>query len=252
MMPEDPAVPSEDTPETRIGDARIAFLTDPDLLELLPPPEPAGRFTPEWFRRLDRGLGTADAHGLPGLTVKACPPVIDAFSLGWIIPLAAEVRFLVDPSGLGIQVGWDPDVPFHLVEQHHPSQIGAPEPPFEEQMPLKWINPWRIKVPDGYSVLFTHPLNHFELPFRCFSGVVDCDRFATTVNFPFAVSTAPADVTLPRGTPLVQVIPLRRDALLPDHEVRASSAEESAEQDRANHLKYTQESSYARLWRVPK
>jgi hypothetical protein len=251
-MSEDTAMPSQDAPGASIGDERISFLTDPDLVERLPPPEPAGRFLPEWFRRLDRSLGTTDAHGLPGLTVKACPPVIDAFSLGWIIPLAAEVRFLVDQSGLGVQIGWAPDAPFHLVEQHHPSQIGAPAPPFEGQMPLKWINPWRIKVPDGYSVLFTHPLNHFELPFRCFSGLVDCDRFATTVNLPFAVSTAPADVTLPRGTPLIQVIPLRRGDLLQDHEVRASTAEESAEQDRANHLKYTEESSYARLWRARK
>ena len=251
-MSDETAVPSEDASGARVGDERISFLCDPDLVALLSPPQPAGRFMPDWFRRLDRSLGVTDAHGLPGLTVKACPPVIDAFSLGWIVPLAADVRFLVDESGLGIQIGWAPDAPFHLVEQHHPSQIGSPEPPFERQVPLKWINPWRIKVPEGYSVLFTHPLNHFELPFRCFSGFVDCDGFATTVNFPFAFATAPADVTLPRGTPLIQIIPVRREDLLRDHEVRASTSEESAEQDRANHLKYTEESSYARLWRERK
>ena len=242
---------TDDAPEA-VGDDRITFLCDPDLKGVVPPPEPAGRFVPEWYRRLERDMGMADAHGLPGLTVKACPPVIDAFSLGWIVPLATDVRFLVDETDAGIQIGWAPDAPFVPVEQHHPGQVGFPAPPFDSSVPLKWVNPWRIKVPEGYSVLFAHPLNHFELPFLCFSGFVDCDRLPTTVNFPFAWSLASADVTLTKGTPLVQVIPMRRDTLLRDHDARASTPEEFAEQERANELKYTQESYYARHWRVRK
>ena len=238
---------------TQAADApRITFLCDPAVEDRLPPPQPANRFLPDWFTSLDREMGMPDPHGLPGLTVKACMPVTDAFSLGWIIPLACDVRFMVDESGTGIQAGWPPDAPFQPIEQHHPGQIGAPAAPFERTVPLKWINPWRIKVPEGYSVLFLHPLNHFELPFRCFSGLVDCDRFDTTVNFPFAWTEAPADVTLARGTPIIQLVPVRREALLQGCEVRASTDRELAEQKAAAEKKYGFASTYRREWRVKK
>ena len=233
-------------------DARIAFLCEPSMAAALPPPVPAGQLTPDWFRKLERSMGMPDAHGLPGLTVKACLPVTDAFSLGWIIPLATDVRFVVDETGLGIQLGWPPAAPFAPVEQHHPGQVGYPNPPFDRRLPLKWINPWRLKVPDGYSVLFTHPLNHFELPFQCFSGLVDCDRFAAAVNFPFVWTGGAADVTLPRGTPLIQVIPIRRDTFPFDHEARAARPAEKAEQEQATQRKYAEESVYARQWRARK
>jgi len=193
-----------------------------------------------------------DAHGLPGLTVKACLPVTDVFALGFVIPLPFDVMLRVPEDRVSIQMGWAPDAPFQPVEQHHPGQIGAPAPPFETAMPLKFINPWRIAVPAGYSVLFTQPLSRPDLPFTCFSGLVDCDRFATTINFPFVWSGPVGDHLLPAGTPIAQAIPLRRDALIKRHGARASTEEELAQQARAHEQKYTSESAYAREWRVKK
>ncbi|MBR9825468.1 MAG: hypothetical protein GYB36_06645 [Alphaproteobacteria bacterium] len=233
-------------------DDLISFLCEPDLVDLLPKPEPAARFIPEWFRNLDRNMGVPDAHGLASLTVKACLPVTDAFTLGWIIPLAFEVRVIIPEDGVNIQIGWAPEAPFKLVEQHHPGQIGAPSPPFERTMPLKFINPWRIRVPEGYSVLFTPPFNHFELPFTCFTGLVDCDRFAAKVNLPFALTGPPGQYSLPAGTPLAQVIPIAREAMLPRHEVRASSSSELHEQGEATYRKHHEPSLYRREWRQRK
>lgn len=230
----------------------IEFLCDPALEGTIPPPERAVRFAPEWFKRLDRELGVPDAHGLPGLTVKACLPVTDAFSLGYVIPLPFDVMLRVPEDRVAIQLGWGPDVPFQPVEQHLPAQIGAPEHPFESAMPLKFINPWRVKVPDGYSVLFAPPFSRPDLPFTCFSGLVDCDRFATTINFPFLWIGETGDHYLPAGTPLVQAVPIRRDALLKQSQARAATAEELAEQDAAKARKYSEESVYSREWREKK
>ena len=119
-------------------------------------------------------------------------------------------------------------------------------------MPLKFINPWRIKVPAGYSVLFTHPLSRPDLPFTCFSGMVDCDRFDTTINFPFTLTGTPGEHHLPAGTPIAQLVPLRRDTLLKEPVARASTEAELAEQDAAKQRKYHEESTYARDWRVKK
>ncbi|MEM7221456.1 MAG: hypothetical protein AAF495_00665 [Pseudomonadota bacterium] len=230
----------------------ISFLCDPALEAHLPPPERAGRFLPEWFRRLEREMGLPTASGLTAMTVKGCRPVTDGFTLGWIIPLALDVRIVTDPLGNVIELDWDKDFGFQPVERHHPAQVGYPNPPFDWRQPLKWMNPWRLVVPDGYSMLFTHPLNHFELPFQCFSGLVDCDRFLPTVNFPFALTGVSADITVPRGTPIIQLIPIKRDGLLKSHMARASTEEEAAEQAAAHHRKHNEESVYAREWRVRK
>ena len=230
----------------------IQFLCDPVLESRIPAPEKAVRSAPEWFKRLDRELGVPDAQGLPGMTIKACLPVTDVFNLGYIIPLPFDVMLRVPEDRLAIQLGWAPDTPLQPIEQHLPAQIGAPEHPFEQAMPLKFINPWRIKVPEGYSVLFAPPFSRPDLPFTCFSGLVDCDRFATTINFPFLWTGETGDHYLPAGTPMVQAVPIRRDTLIKQSSARVSTEAELAEQATAKERKYGEESVYSREWREKK
>ena len=119
-------------------------------------------------------------------------------------------------------------------------------------MPLKFMNPWRIKLPPGYSLLFTQPLNRPDLPFTCFSGVVDCDRFDTTVNIPFAWTGPTGDHVLPAGTPIAQVVPLRREQTIRQSVARASTPEEMEAQAEATRRKFGERSVYAREWRARK
>lgn len=235
------------------GDApAITFLCDPALDGRIPVPERAIRFAPDWFRRLDREMGMPDANGMPGLTAKACAPMTDAFALGYMIPLPFDVLFAVPEDRISIQLGWSSDVPFQPIEQHHPGQIGAPAPPFEHVMPLKFVNPWRIKVPPGYSVLFSQPFSRPDLPFTCFSGMVDCDRFDTTINFPFAWTGPVGEHLLPAGTPIAQLVPIRRDTLVKRSQARGASEAERAEEAAARQRKYHEVSTYTREWRVKK
>lgn len=230
----------------------LEFLCDPALFGRIPAPGRAIRFAPEWFRRLPRDMAMPNAHGLPGLTAKACLPMTDAFALGFVIPLPVDVRVVVPEDRLAIRFGWADDAPFAPIEQHHPAQIGFPEPPFERTVPMKFINPWRVKAAPGVSVLFTQPLSRPDLPFTCFSGFVDCDRFDTLVNLPFAWTGLAGDHVLPAGTPIAQLIPIRRDAMIKDDVARAASAAELAEQAAAAGRKYGEQSTYAREWRVKK
>lgn len=230
----------------------IEFLCAPALFGRIPPPERAVRFVPEWFKRLPREMGMKYPDGRDALTAKGCLPMTDAFALGFVIPLPFDARLVVPEDRLHIQLAVAPGLPFQPVESHHPAQIGAPAAPFERTMPLKFTNPWRIRVPPGYSVLFTHPLSRPDLPFIGFSGLVDCDRFDTTVNLPFAWTGPPGDHLLPAGTPIAQLIPLRRDTLIKDETARPSSDAELAEQAEAKRRKHSEESPYARNWRVKK
>ena len=59
-------------PKNVTGDAHVSFLCDPALVDLLPPPQPAGQAMPEWFRRLERTMGMPDRHGLAAAT-RRCP-----------------------------------------------------------------------------------------------------------------------------------------------------------------------------------
>ncbi|WP_432768849.1 MAG: hypothetical protein HEQ22_16025 [Sphingopyxis sp.] len=239
-------------PDEGAAASRIEFLCDPALWGRIPPPERAIRFAPDWFKRLNRDMGMTYENGLPAMTAKACLPMTDAFALGFVIPLPFDVRILVPEDRVSIQFGWADDLPFAPLEQHHPAQIGAPAPPFERVMPLKFINPWRIRVPAGYSLLFTQPLSRPDLPFTCFSGLVDCDRFDTTVNLPFAWTGASGDHVLPAGTPIAQLVPIRRDTMIRHDGARAATADELAVQAAASERKYGEESTYRREWRVKK
>jgi hypothetical protein len=75
---------------------------------------------------------------------------------------------------------------------------------------LKWSVPWSIKTPPGYSLLFTHPLNRFDLPFYTMSGIVDTDTYEIPVNLPFVIKEGFMG-KIEKGTPLAQVIPIKRE-----------------------------------------
>ncbi len=230
----------------------VRFLCDPKLEDRLLRPEPAGRFAPDWFRKMARTMDMPMADGLPGLTVKACLPVTDAFSAGWIIPLSSDLHVEAHPDG-SVNTGDDGSLGFQPVTAHHPGQVGAPNPPFGNAiLPLKWMNPWRIAAPKGVSLMYTQPFNHFELPFVNFTGIVDADRFGAKVNAPFIWTGGPGRFTLPKGLPLIQIIPLSREALSLNFEVRAATPEEAVEEANHTREKHTVESVYARKYRVAK
>ncbi len=227
----------------------LEFLCDPALIDHIPPPAPASKFLPDWFRDLPREMGMPDTHGLPAMTVRACLPVADVMSLGWIIPLPFDIWTELHPDTGQLIFGWDPSCPFNAVERHHPGQIGAHKPPFLGLQPFKFLNPWRVVVPPGWSVAFTHPFNQFQLPFLAFNGAVDCDALEVPVNFPFFWTAPPQPMRLPAGTPMVQVVPFQRAAMIRQAGVRAETAEESDRRRVALNRKYTEESVYAREWR---
>jgi hypothetical protein len=77
--------------------------------------------------------------------------------------------------------------------------------------PYKFKNDWSIKTPNGYSALFTHPLNRGDLPFYTLSGFVDTDGYNGPVNFPFLIRSDFEGI-IPAGTPIVQVIPIKRES----------------------------------------
>lgn len=227
--------------------AGIDFICSPELFGKMPEPQRANRFVPEWFRRLNRKMDGAAPGEEAKLTIKSCMPVTDVFALGYILPLAFDVTLDISPDRRTITTHVETDCPITMIEPHKPGQIGAFDPPFEDAMPMKFINPWRIMVPDGYSVLFTPPLSRPDLPFLPFSGLVDCDRFATNVNIPFVWKGETGRHTVAAGTPIAHCVPVLRDAMIKEHVARAATPQEMDDQAAANQRKYGEQGAYTRV-----
>src|SRR5262245_58519957 len=129
-----------------------------------PPPYPANKEVPAWFRSMPI---EADTDGEAKLkSVRNCPPFLEAMTCGYIIPLAADIELAVDPTAGFQGRSWNVEI----VKYHVPSQVkGAP---FERFPIVKILNPWLIRTPAGYSTLFQPLINRFELPQVPLAGLV--------------------------------------------------------------------------------
>jgi hypothetical protein len=170
-------------------------------------PQPASKFIPDWYKNMESYIGgnkKPTGSGNTDATIKRCMPVFDAIVSGYIITLPADVYVSIKEekqffewSSLGL-------VQFHPVEQ-------APEHPARNQHAYpKWMNPWAIKTPKGYSVLFTQPM-HREAVFTILPGIVDTDTYTAPVNFPMVINDPNFEGLIPKGTPIAQVIPFKRE-----------------------------------------
>jgi hypothetical protein len=102
-----------------------------------------------------------------------------------------------------------------MVENHGKDQISSEKSPnpANPRPPMKFMNYWMIRAAPGYSLLFVPPLNRPDPRFTCMSGMVDSDGYFEYVNFPFLFNEPNFHGIIPAGTPLVQVIPIKRDSL---------------------------------------
>ncbi|WP_199252631.1 hypothetical protein [Chachezhania sediminis] len=148
-------------------------------------------------------------------TLKHCPPILDAMGVGVLIPLACDLTV----AGGEMSWDWNPPVLPDTLFARAPIGLHVPEQatgaPFgvTDGMIVKFLNFWTLSVPDGFCLLFTHPLNRPDLPFRTLSGLVDCDSFADGyVHFPTLWSDPAWEGVLPAGTPVVQVVAVPRAA----------------------------------------
>lgn len=225
------------------GDDIIEFACHKDFYGIIPEPVPAKKWIPDWFKQLGGKLQDDTKDGPGGLqssTIKRCPPFLDAMNLGWIIPLAGDVQFTTNEDASGVDYSWK--FPSTLIENHDSAQIkghpGLPKPP------MKWINKWFVKVPPGYSVLFVPPLNRPNPHFECLSGFVDCDGYWEIVNFPFMFNTPNWEGVIEAGTPLVQVIPIKRDMIMKNSITRPVTNEEWEKNDQTKLALQVHESHY--------
>lgn len=79
---------------------------------------------------------------------------------------------------------------------------------------MRLNNPWTIETPPGWSAKFQNPANNWSNDIQLIEGVADTDKYYNEVNFPFVwTGSEVGEFIIPRGTPLVQVIPFKREKM---------------------------------------
>jgi len=176
-------------------------------------PKPSSFFIPDWYKNMESYIGKEkkpDGKGQTSATIKRCMPVFDAIVSGYVIVSPADVYVRQNKDAKGETTPYYEWSSNNLIAFH--PVIQAPNyPNNKSQMAYpKWMNPWAIKTPKGYSVLFTQPM-HRESPFTILPGIVDTDTYTAPVNFPFLLNDINFEGFIPAGTPIAQVIPIKRD-----------------------------------------
>lgn len=195
------------------GDLKLVFRCAPELISVLPSPYPAVEGLPDWFKALPQKSYNPMTDGSEQ-TVKRCPPFIDAMTHGFLIPLPCDLKV---ENG---EFSWDFDPPVNSTNRsmrspiafHDSSQVAGTPFHAEDRFIIKFNNFWTIEAPAGYSLLFTHPCNRQDLPFTTLTGLVDADVYRDAqVHFPAYWHNTEFSGLLPKGTPVAQCIPIKRN-----------------------------------------
>jgi hypothetical protein len=191
----------------------LTFRCPKELEGWLPAPQPAVHGLPDWLKAMPQQAFSPLAGGDDD-TVKRCPPFIDAMTCGFLIPLICDLRV---ENG---EFSWDEDLPpggaVSFVRApigfHDAAQVTGTPLAQDDRFLLKFHNLWTIEAPPGYALMFTHPVNRLDLPFTTLTGLVDCDRHKDAwIHFPAQWRDEGFSGVLPRGTPIAQCIPVRRE-----------------------------------------
>lgn len=175
-------------------------------------PTPSIKHVPEWYKKIppfengDKEVKVI--NGLLNSTVKRCVPFLDGMTAGYTFYLEEDI-YVELKDGKAPFFNWRTNR--ELVSFHDKTQfdgLAIPEGFFPHI--IKWNNSWQIELPKGYSLLCTHPINRFDLPFLTFTGLVDADSYKMSIHFPFVIKQGWSGI-IEAGTPLAQLIPVKRD-----------------------------------------
>lgn len=201
----------KNNPQDPSKEGMVTFLlTDNDYATRSLDIKTGSELIPQWYKDIPAKVKLRKNDSKEDFSVKRCIPILDAFTTGYYLVTVKDYTFTYDKE-LEISKISGSQISQKNISMHPVTQLGGmPFSPEFIKYAYKWGNEYTIKTPSGYSILFTHPLNYPYLPFYTLSGVVDTDTYIQPVLFPFMMKNN-FEGTIPAGTPIVQIIPFKRD-----------------------------------------
>jgi hypothetical protein len=191
---------------------KIIFIPTTKNIELLvPPPKPAKNYIPQWYKNIEavhiKNIKVSEG-GSSNTNVKNCIPFLDGLTSGYIQETWTDIH--IKNNGDSVNYNFS-DFNSPEMMNHRPQQSITVGPEYH-QSEFVWKQVWIPKLPNGYSYIFTHPLNRIDLPFTTTSVIVDADKlnYSISGNVPFYLKKDFEGI-IPAGTPMYQMIPFRRE-----------------------------------------
>lgn len=176
----------------------------------IPRPKPAKTFMPEWYKLrppFQTGHHPQIINTKANSTEKMCMPLMDSFSLGYIQEAWCDIFVQNTNDGIEMYQANDAQSIFKIGEKSYAEGKICPSGYID--ISASWWTQWEPKTPNGWSTLYTHPLNQ-NLPFYTMSGVIDTDQWWHGGSVPFFLREGFEGV-IPSGTPLYQIIFIKRE-----------------------------------------
>jgi hypothetical protein len=177
-------------------------------------PKPAKNYLPKWYK--DMPAFHKMPNGKEMATAIRCIPFLDSFTSGYIYELTCDVNikheYTDETTGEDfLSYTWSGELrPLSTRKE----ESGTPNlfPNFEGyyNLEMHWNSFWEPQTPSGYSTIYHHPSNRFDLPFHTMTGIIDTDSWPIPGPIPFLLKKG-FEGTIPAGTPIVQITFLKRD-----------------------------------------
>jgi hypothetical protein len=177
-----------------------SFLNTNDIVES---PVYAKSMIPNWYKEIK----PASEIFKENLNVKNCMPFFDSMSSGYIQKTWTDIHVNKNNDGtITIQSSSD----IQMISSRNSVSIPIGNDFYQTE--FIWQRQWTPKLPNGYSMLVTHPFNRVDLPFFTLSAIVDSDQYnhERVGNIPFYIKNGFTGV-IPKGTPMFQILPFKRE-----------------------------------------
>jgi len=190
-----------------------------EIEEIIDFPESSKKFIPNWYKNISTKNDITN--------VKKCVPFLDAMTHGYIQKTWTDIEITNDNKSLNIFF----DHKVKILNYREKSDMPINNDFYDIE--FIWQRPWSVVLPDGYSGLITHPFNRIDLPFYTLSGIVDFDKsiHAQIGNIPFYIKNGFTGI-IPTGTPMFQIIPIKRESWYFENEKYSDEFWESKKNER--------------------
>jgi len=201
-------------------------------------PIPAGKMLPDWWKR-SKVHGVQ--NGTPTVTLRACPAMHDWLATGYYICTSRDIwcEYHEEDTG-GYWNTYTPpnedtfDWARYSSPTHHKAQLmddnfsfiqgdGSDNTPHDA---FKFRVSWMVTTPPGYSAFYLDPFLFQNKYFRTWQGIMDTDMFnnntdnSQVIVYPLAKHS----FIIPKDTPIVQVVPFRRESWVASYGHKSDTA----------------------------
>jgi len=177
-------------------------------------PEPTIKHLPDWYRKAERyhklpsGEPYRQQDGSLMLTWKSCPAIFDVLITGYVLRLPCDIEFyLNDENKISVKVH-DQNLQHFCTERPPMPGFAAPMGYYEDH--FAWYPDWATIIPEGYTALYTHPMNRYDLPFTMPFGIIDNDKVNLPGLMPFYIAKGFQGI-IKAGTPYMQILPFKKE-----------------------------------------